>query len=104
MDDLSFAIASEPIPTESYWFRHQLYLKQDNYADALKDIDAIIALNPSHYGASLAKARMFSEQGLSRPAIAQYGHCIKLKPTDSAPFFERALLFEQEEVCDSGGD
>ncbi len=47
-----------------YWMRHQLHLLRNDVPAATHDLDRIIDLNRSHYGALLAKARLLRYNGM----------------------------------------
>ncbi|KAJ3416949.1 cytochrome c oxidase subunit 1 [Chytridiales sp. JEL 0842] len=112
MADLSKAIHFDPFNSDALWNRHQLYLRQGNAEQALKDLDAITDSNKQHLGAFLAKARIYQElsneertTGLPldpatlnniKLAVVNYSQVIRLKPEEPEGYYQRACLFEAE--------
>ncbi|KAI8610448.1 hypothetical protein BC830DRAFT_742726 [Chytriomyces sp. MP71] len=112
MADLMKAIQFDPFHSEALWHRHQLYLRYGDTEKALKDLDAITDTNKLHFGAFLAKARIYEELtseerlsglplepatlGLIKVAIVNYSQIIRLKPDDAEGYYHRACLFEAE--------
>ncbi|KAJ3009221.1 UNVERIFIED_CONTAM: cytochrome c oxidase subunit 1, partial [Siphonaria sp. JEL0065] len=112
MSDLMRALQFDPFHSDALWHRHQLYLRLGDTDRALKDLDGITDTNKSHYGAFLAKARIYEELtaeernsglplematlGLIKLAIVNFSQLIRLKPEDAEGYYHRACLFEAE--------
>ncbi|KAJ1568864.1 cytochrome c oxidase subunit 1, partial [Nowakowskiella sp. JEL0078] len=94
--DFSKSIQYDPFNSDAYWNRHQLYLLQGNVELALKDLDAITESNRQHFGAFLAKSRIYQEIGAIKLAIVNYSQVVKLKPEHPDGYYQRACLFEAE--------
>ncbi|ORY43266.1 hypothetical protein BCR33DRAFT_738575 [Rhizoclosmatium globosum] len=102
----------DPFHSDALWQRHQLYLRLGDTDRALKDLDAITDTNKGHYGAFLAKARIYEELtaeerssglplepatlALIKMAIVNFSQLIRLKPDDAEGYYHRACLFEAE--------
>ena len=65
---------------------------------AINDLDRITELNNTHLGAYWAKARAYHESGLTKQAIANWSMLVRLKPENADGYFQRACLYEQENV------
>ncbi|KAJ3259016.1 cytochrome c oxidase subunit 1 [Chytriomyces hyalinus] len=97
MSDLMKAVQFDPFNSDALWHRHQLYLRLADTDRALKDLDAITDTNKQHFGAFLAKARIYEELTTHiKMAIVNYSQIIRLKPDEAEGYYHRACLFESE--------
>lgn len=65
---------------------------------ALIDLEKITENNKVHLGAFQAKARLYQAIGMHKMAIVNYSIVIRLKPDNADAYFNRACLFEIEDV------
>lgn len=98
MDDLNIAISLDPFHSDSYWHRSQLFLRVNDAENALKDLDALTENNKLHMGAFQTKGRIYQALGIIKQAIVNYSAVIRLKPDNADAFYNRASLFEAENV------
>lgn len=94
--DFNTATKLDSTNHDTYWFRHQLYLKQNNPEAAIKDLDAITEINRNHIGAQWAKARIFQELGMNKQAITSYSQFIILKQECVEGYMQRSKIYEAE--------
>lgn len=108
----------DPYNLDACWFRHQLNLLRGNIQGALQDLDTITEIDRKHFGAFQAKAYIYQElgrlesvyslrhdisqtsasTGMVKLAIVNYSQLIKLKPAQADGYYQRACLFEAENV------
>ncbi|TPX51758.1 hypothetical protein SeLEV6574_g00087 [Synchytrium endobioticum] len=96
LKNLNHALDSDPHSIEALWYRHMIRLKEGNLNEALDNLNVILGLDPDHLGAWRAKARLTQELERPKHAIVAYTNIIRLRPQESDPYFQRALLFKAE--------
>jgi tetratricopeptide (TPR) repeat protein len=104
MEDFDTAIKYDPFNSDGLWHRHQLYLRYNDAASALADLDALTENNKVHLGAFQAKARIYQALGMYKLALMNYGTVIRLKADNPDAYFNRALLFEVEDEIASANE
>ncbi|XP_021257944.1 tetratricopeptide repeat protein 6 isoform X3 [Numida meleagris] len=96
MDDLEKAISLEPLLLDAYWHRHLIYLFQDKFSAALRDLNFITKWNKNKADAYLSKAEIYRKQGDNSMAIINYSSAIQCNSTDDDIYFRRAELYFEE--------
>ncbi len=77
---LDRAILLKPDFAEAWHRRAGLFLIEENYAEALRDLNEAIRHEPRHFGAWTAMARIFERLGASQEALQSYREALKIYP------------------------
>lgn len=86
-DDLELArelydriIILSPEFTEGWFQRSALFLKEENYSEALRDLGEVLALEPRHFPAWFRTASLLESLGSKNEAIDAYKKVLDLHP------------------------
>jgi tetratricopeptide (TPR) repeat protein len=91
LDNISKAIASNPTVYE-YKIRFGLYDAMRKYDEALKDLNAIVALEPT-FERLFEKARYLSKLGKLEEAAQVYTESISLEPKNPNVYVNRGMIY-----------
>ena len=67
-----------------------------DYSRAIASFDDALHDGPKDWDANLARARAFSAIDMNQRAIESYLRCIRLRPTEAAPYEELAGVYERQ--------
>jgi tetratricopeptide (TPR) repeat protein len=96
-------LAARPSRKERIHFYTQLgkmRMALEDYSRAIAAFDDALHDGPKDWEANLARARAFAAVDLNQRAIESYLRCIKLKPTEAAPYEELAVVYEKQGFLD----
>lgn len=98
IDDFTQAIKSNPRYAIAYTYRAGNYVLTGKMAEAIKDCDKAIQLNPQDAGAYYNRAFAHYQQGRHRydKAIADLTQSAKLNPTDASAFYTLSELHREK--------
>lgn len=74
-------IAIQPEYAEAYNRRASVFLLEEKMAEALRDVNEALRLEPRHFGAWTGLARVLEELGAKDEAIDAYREALKVHPT-----------------------
>ena len=74
------AIMIEPAYAEAWNRRAALFLSEDKYDEALRDLNQALKLEPRHYLAWAALGQIFESLGASKEALDAYTQALKYHP------------------------
>ncbi len=73
-------ILIEPDYAEAWNRRASIFMKQDRFDQALRDVNAALEREPRHFGAWLGLGLMLEELGAQRQALEAYREALALHP------------------------
>ncbi len=73
-------IILSPAFTEGWFQRSALFLQEENYAEALRDLSEVLALEPRHFPAWFRTASILEALGSKAEAIEAYKKVLALHP------------------------
>lgn len=74
-------IGIQPDYAEAYNRRASLFLQEDQYDEALRDVNEALRLEPRHFGAWTGLGRVLEELGAKDEALEAYREALKIHPT-----------------------
>ncbi len=74
------AVLVKPDYAEAYHRRAILFLSDDNYAEALRDLNEALSLEPRHFGAWTGLGAILERFGSTSEALAAYREALKIHP------------------------
>lgn len=74
------AILIEPDYAEAWNRRAALFLADENYAEALRDVNEALRLEPRHFGAWLGLGMVLETFGAQKEALAAYREALAIHP------------------------
>lgn len=74
------AILIEPDYSEAWYRRAALFLNEENYAEALSDLNETLRIEPRHFGAWASLGVLFETMGANREALDAYREAIRIYP------------------------
>lgn len=77
-------IAIQPDYAEAWNRRATLYLTQENYAEALRDVNEALRLEPRHFGAWGGLGSVLESLGAQDEALAAYEEALRIYPLFSS--------------------
>ena len=90
------AIMIEPDYAEAWSRRASLFLNDENFPEALRDLNEALRLEPRHFGAWTGLGRIMETLGAKDEALEAYREALKIHPTlQAARAAESRLLREQ---------
>ena len=89
---LNQAVKVDPDNFEAVFLRGMLYLKMEDYEDALVDAKRMVELQPDNLGAVVLAADILIEMDQRDEAIALLSEAIESHPTESTLYSKRARL------------
>ena len=93
---LDRVIAIQPTYAEAYTRRAALFLVDENFPEALRDLNEAIRLEPRHFGAWTGLGRILETLGAKDEALEAYREALKIYPTlQVARAAESRLVREQ---------
>ncbi|XP_065176344.1 uncharacterized protein LOC135806120 [Sycon ciliatum] len=92
--DMTRALAICPHFTDALWYRHLLWLLQNQDAEALSDLNNMIFHDGSSVRAYRARGDLKLKLGKLSDAVLNYTSAISLAPDDPELYFQRAQLYE----------
>jgi len=66
--------------TEGWFQRSALFVRDENYAEALRDLGEVLALEPRHFPAWFRTATLLESLGSTQEAITAYKKVLELHP------------------------
>lgn len=89
-------ISIQPEYAEAYNRRASVFLLNDQYDEALRDVNEALRLEPRHFGAWMGLGRVLEELGARDEALEAYREALKVHPTlGPAKAAEARLVKEQ---------
>lgn len=73
-------IIIQPGFTEGWFQRSAIFLTEENYSEALRDLGEVLALEPRHFPAWFRTATLLESLGSKKEAIAAYKKVLALHP------------------------
>lgn len=89
-------IAIQPDYAEAYNRRASVFLMQDQFGEALRDVNEALRLEPRHFGAWTGLGRVLEELGAKDEALVAYKEALKIHPTLSPAKSAIARLEEEQ--------
>lgn len=74
-------IAIQPEYAEAYNRRASVFLLEEKMAEALRDVNEALRLEPRHFGAWMGLGRVLEELGATGEAIEAYHEALEIHPT-----------------------
>ncbi|WP_143435278.1 tetratricopeptide repeat protein [Henriciella aquimarina] len=74
-------IAIQPEYAEAYNRRASVFLREDKYDEALRDVNKALELEPRHFAAWTGLGRVLEELGARDEALEAYREALKIHPT-----------------------
>ena len=74
------AILIKPDYPEAWNRRASIFLMEENYPEALRDLNETLRLEPRHFGAWAGLGMMFESMDAPRPALEAYREAIEIYP------------------------
>lgn len=74
-------ISIRPAYAEAYNRRASVFLLEDRYDEALRDVNEALRLEPRHFGAWTGLGRVLEELGAQDQALIAYREALKIHPT-----------------------
>ncbi|WP_300377309.1 tetratricopeptide repeat protein [Henriciella sp.] len=71
----------QPDYAEAYNRRASVFLREEKMAEALRDVNKALELEPRHFGAWTGLGRVLEELGASKEALEAYREALKIHPT-----------------------
>ena len=84
------AILIKPDYPEAWNRRASIFLMEENYAEALRDLNETLRLEPRHFGAWAGLGMMFESMGSPKHALEAYREAIRIHPR-----MQQALVAEK---------
>jgi tetratricopeptide (TPR) repeat protein len=91
----SKAIELNPKYTKAYTFRGLTYLELGNFTDAIKDLDKVIALDPTAYSYR-TRADVYARNGYLDKAIMDYDKVLELNTRSASGYRNRAIAYGEK--------
>ena len=85
---------------ESYRARGQVYVRRDEFAKAIADLNEAVRLNPKDAESYAIRGAILAKGGKSDDALRDLDEAIRLAPTDVLPRRLRGTVWEQQENYD----
>jgi tetratricopeptide (TPR) repeat protein len=89
-------IAIQPGYAEAYNRRATVFLLKDNMAEALRDVNEALRLEPRHFGAWTGLGRVLENLGARDEALQAYREALNIHPTLAAARQAEARLLEEQ--------
>jgi tetratricopeptide (TPR) repeat protein len=99
--DLDDLIQQAPGFAEAYNQRAIWFFKRGEFARAVEDCDAVLRLNPYHFGAAAGLGQCLAKLGKTRAAIRAFQSALEINP---ALEHLRETILALERSLDRGGD
>ena len=93
LEDYSQAIGSKP-DAERYSTRGIAYMNHEDYADAIKDLDKAVTLDPKKSSTWLFRGLAYAMKGDLEPAVFNYTEYIRKVPSNYFGYARRALAYK----------
>ncbi|GGB71416.1 tetratricopeptide repeat protein [Henriciella pelagia] len=74
-------ISIQPEYAEAYNRRATVFLMEEKYDEALRDVNEALRLEPRHFGAWMGLARVLEQLGAKEEALIAYREALKIHPT-----------------------
>ncbi|MDA1314236.1 MAG: tetratricopeptide repeat protein [Acidobacteria bacterium] len=92
----SRAIELDPGYRDAYVFRALTYQELGNFAAAIRDLDTVVALDPSATSCR-SRADLYARNGYPDKAIIDYDKFLELNPTDAGGHRNRAIAYGEKD-------
>jgi tetratricopeptide (TPR) repeat protein len=94
LEDYSHAIGSKP-DSESYSTRGLAYMNHKDYADAIRDFDKAITLDPKNSSVWLFRGLAYANKGDLERAVVNFTEYIRQSPSNSFGYARRASTYKE---------
>lgn len=98
LHDLTESLQAYPDNSEVLYERGNVYVDLGDYAKALADYDAALALNAYDDKIYVARAKTHIHMGNFAQALADLDHAIQLNPANSEAYHQRGCLYYQRQM------
>lgn len=103
VEDLSTALTQQYTPIEVYKIRWNAYYSKKDYANALKDIQEAIKLEPSNGFLYTAQGDIYREQNLDKDALDSYAKAAELDQNNPDVPYYMAVIYAKTGQYDQQG-
>lgn len=83
-------------PEKPYWNLGLIYVKQQKYQDAVKELKNALRVNPNLVSVHHLLGNVYSKMGDSEKSIAAYQRVLQISPKDLNAHYNLACLYQKE--------
>lgn len=91
----TMAIQRKPGYPEAYTNRGHIYLKRNEFALAIRDLDSALKYNQNTEELFLYRGMALTSLKRNKEAIDMFSRCIRLKPDDASAYYNRGRVYYQ---------
>ena len=96
IEHFSKAIEREPIFSEAYQARAQVYRRIGDFDKAIKDYTSAIEIDPDDASAYIERGRTYSNKGCYARAIENFNRAIEIDPDDASAYVGRGDAYSDK--------